>query len=169
MNDPQESVIRTVIASVLEREGGVADVGDGKGITRFGQTPEWLTRWRLPVPQSVDDATMNYRSWLEATNLDALCTEDDLLPDVVIDFAVHAGERVAIAALQRALRVKADGLLGPVTMTALVNADRMHIAACVLADRLDSTFALVTKHPDKYAVYAHGWAARLAAQVRSLA
>lgn len=169
MTDPQESVIRTVIESVLEREGGVADVGDGKGVTSYGQTAGWLSRWRLPVPTSVDDARMNYRSWLEQTDLDALCTEDDALPDVVIDWAVHAGERVAIASLQRALKVPADGVIGPVTLTALVTCDRAHVAATVLAERLSSTMGLVASHPDKYLVFLRGWANRIAAQVRTLA
>jgi lysozyme family protein len=167
VNDPQESVIRTVIGQVLEREGGVADVGDGKGTTRRGQTPGWLAQWRMPIPQSADDAAMNYRSWLEQTDLDALCTEDDALPDAVIDFAIHSGERVAIAALQRALRVTADGVIGPVTMTALVTCDRPHVAAQVVADRLRYLGGLLAD--PRRAIWAKGWLVRVAAQVESLA
>jgi lysozyme family protein len=167
MNDPQESVMRTVIANILEREGGVADVGDGKGVTSYGQTAGWLARWRLPVPHSVDEARMNYRHWLEATDLDALCTEDDSLPDVVADWAIHAGERVAIASLQRALRVTPDGVIGPVTLTALVTCQRPQVAAKVLADRLRQLGALLAD--PKRSVYARGWMARVADQVAVLA
>lgn len=166
---PQESTIRTVIHLVMEEEGGVADVGDGKGLTRYGQTPGWLARWRLPVPESPDEAEMNYRSWLETTGLDELCTEDDALAWAVIDWAVHAGERVAIAALQGAIGVKRDGLIGPITLAALAKTDRAHVAATVVADRLVSTMGLVASHPDQYLRYLRGWTGRLARHVRRLA
>lgn len=167
--DPQESVMRTVIAQILEREGGVADVGDGKGVTRYGQTDQWLKRWRLPIPKSAAEATYNYRSWLEQTNLDALCTEDDSLPDVVIDFAVHASERPAIRALQVALGAKADGVLGPVTMTALAICNRPHVAAAVLAERMRQMGILLADDDPDRRRYAKGWLNRVAAQVEALA
>lgn len=169
MTEPQESVLRTVIHNILEREGGIADVGDGAGITRYGQTPGWLAQWRLPVPQSADDAAMNYRSWIEQTNLDVLCTEDDALPDAVIDWAVNAGERVAIASLQRALGVVADGVIGPKTTAAIARCDRPHIAAHVVANRLVFTMGLVAEHPEKHLKFLRNWTNRLAEQVRSLA
>lgn len=165
--DPQESTIRSVIANVIEREGGRVQNPTEGFITYYGQTPGWLARWRLPVPHSPSEAEFNYRSWLEQTDLDALCTEDDSLPDVVIDFAIHSGERPAIRALQRALNVKPDGILGPVTMTALAVCNRPQVAAAVLADRIRQLGALLA-NPDR-SVYAKGWMNRVAAQVEALA
>ena len=164
-----ESVVRRVIQNVLDREGGIANVGDGEGVTRFGQTAQWLRQWRLPPPNTRDEAAMNYRSWIERVNLDVLCTADDQLPDIVIDFAVHSGERVAIAALQRAIGLKADGVIGPKTMTAVQTADRRHLAHWVIAERLELDNGLITDHPDDFARFARGWARRLGAQIRGLA
>lgn len=169
--DPQELVITAAIKRILAEEGGVADVGDGAGITRWGQTPGWLQQWRLPIPKSQDEAVMNYRSWLEHVGLDALCTVDDALCQVVIDYAVNSGERVAIAAMQKALGngLKTDGALGPKTMTALAICNRPHVAALVLADRLMLDNGLIADHPDKYSRYARNWGYRLARQIRRLA
>jgi len=169
VTDPQEYVIAAIVRRILAEEGGVADVGDGAGLTRWGQTPGWLQQWRLPVPKSEDEAAMNYRSWLEHTNLDALCTTDDVLAQSVIDYAVNSGERVAIAALQRALGVKADGILGPVTMTSLAICNRQKIASLVISDRLILDNGLITDHPDKYAKFGRNWGHRIARQIRRLA
>lgn len=169
MTDPQESVIASVVDRILREEGGVADVGDGAGVTRYGQTAGWLSRWRLPVPQSAQEAAMNYRSWLEQTNLDALCTEDDALTTIVIDFAVNSGERPAIASLQRALGVVADGSIGPVTLTALAVCRRAHVGCAVLADRIELGNGLIHDQPGKFAPFARGWAKRWGRQLRSLA
>jgi len=165
----RDEVASAVIARIFAREGGVADIGDGKGETRWGQTTGWLAQWRFPVPTSKDEAAMNYRSWLDRTNLDALCTVDDVLADVVIDFAVNSGERVAIAALQRALGTARDGVLGPQTEKLLATVNRREAACHVLAKRLELDGRLITDHPHQYAAFARGWLTRIGAQVRALA
>ena len=175
MNDVLDSVVTAVIARLLEREGGIADVGDGAGVTRYGQTATWLAQWHLPTPVSPAAAAMNYRTWLERTELDALCTADDGLPDVVIDFAIHSGDRAAVMSLQRALQldgardVVSDGVIGPVTMTALAVCRRSHVACQVHADRLAAVLALIGHRPDVYVQFAYGWGRRLADVLRRVA
>lgn len=171
VRDPQPLpwVIDSVVRHLLDAEGGVANVGDGEGITRYGQTRSWLERWHLPIPRSRDEAAMNYHSWIEQTNLDVLCTVDDVLPWAVIDFAVNSGERVAIASMQRALGLRADGLIGPKTMTAVIVCQRKQVAAWVLADRLELDGGLIAHHPDQYARFALGWLRRIGQQVKALA
>lgn len=166
---PQESVIAAVVARILSEEGGVV-INPGEGyVTRWGQTPSWLMRWRLLSPATIEDAERNYRVWLALSHLDALCTVDDPLCESVIDFAVHSGERVAITALQRALGVVADGVLGPVTEMALIVCARAHIAAQVVAGRLELIHGLIADRPDRYVTFARGWGRRLARQIRRLA
>lgn len=155
-----------IIAKIISREGGVADVGDGKGVTRWGQTPRWLTDFNLPIPTDATEAAENYAEWLRVTGLEALISRGVLLADVVIDWAVHSGHVTAIKALQGVLGVTADGMIGPQTLTAIGN---LHDTAVrVMALRIEQQGQLISKAPAKYATYAHGWARRNADLLRGL-
>lgn len=158
-----------IVLRVLQREGGVADVGDGKGITRWGQTPGWLKQFNLPIPTNPTEAALNYASWLQQTRLDRLIgdTADDLA-DIVIDFAVHAGHVTAIRMLQSSLGVTVDGVLGPATEAASKQ-DRRAVARRVIAGRMDQMGGLISSQPDKYARFAKGWLRRVGEQVQRLA
>lgn len=169
MTKSKDEVIDAIVKRILEREGDITQNPGEAFVTRWGQTPGWLTRWRLPVPKSRDEAAMNYRSWIEATNLDALCDEDDELPDIVIDYAVHNGEGAAIRTLQTALGVKADGILGPKTEARLASINRRALAHGVIAVRIQVDAGLIQDKPEKYLKFARGWAKRLAEQIVSLA
>lgn len=158
-----------IIRRILEREGGVADVGDGMGITRYGQTPQWLTDWQLPSPATAHDAAANYRVWLERTRLDRLIEDEaDSLADAVIDLAVHSGHVTAIKSLQRAVKVTADGVIGPMTLAA-ARRDRRAAAAAIIAWRCEQHGALIAGNPAQNARYARGWARRMAEHIRRLA
>ena len=158
-----------LIRRILVREGGVADVGDGKGLTRFGQTPGWLTQFNLPIPTNPTEAADNYARWMQATKLDHLIGDmADDLADIVLDFAVHAGHISAIRMLQSSLGVATDGVIGPSTDAALIQQNRSAIAKRVLAGRLDQLGALISQQPDKYARYARGWLRRIGEQVQRL-
>lgn len=161
------AVLDRIVARVIYREGAVADVGDGQGVTRWGQTPAWLLQWQLPVPTTMDDAAANYRAWLARTRLDALCELADALPDVVVDFAVHSGERVAIRALQTAIGAPADGVIGPVTIAALARCNRRQASHDVMATRVAYLGQVLASQPSA-ARYARGWFARVAQQIREL-
>ena len=104
-----------VIERILDDEGGIADVADGHGITRFGQTPIWLADHGLPPPHNRDVAHANYAIWMERTGLLELTQQDGYAGWVITDAAVHFGLSVAIKMLQRALNVSDDGKLGPMT------------------------------------------------------
>jgi lysozyme family protein len=150
-----------LIALVIEREGGVADIGDGKGETRWGQTPGWLAQFDLPVPQTVEDAAKNYAAWLSITGLDAVIgDEPDHAADFLIDFAVHSDHRPAIKVLQRALGLVTDGVIGPKTRAAVERANRRWLAYAILAAENRYQGGLITDNPDKHARWARGWANR---------
>lgn len=157
-----------LIAKVIEREGGVADIGDGAGITRWGQTPGWLAQFTLPVPTTMAEAVANYRTWLVRTKLIAVCDEADSFADAVVDFAVNAGHQTAIKVLQKALRLSADGVIGPETEAAIGRLDRPQAARTMLAGRLRFYGGIITSAPDKHARWAKGWLNRVAAQVEAL-
>lgn len=157
-----------LIRRVLENEGGVADVGDGKGITRWGQTPGWLAQFDLRTPTNATEAAENYGAWLSLTGLARVIGETaDPLAEAVIDFAVHAGHGAAIRALQQALRVKSDGVLGPQTLGVLAQADRRQIAARVIASRYVFLASITVNKPSNLR-YLVGWMHRMATQVERL-
>lgn len=157
-----------VLALVVDAEGGIKDVGDGKGVTRFGQTPAWLQHWGLPTPTTPDQALANYRVWLVRTRLISLCDYPDVLAWAVIDWAVQSGHLVAIRALQRALGVRPDGIIGPETDAAIERCDRRRIAGDVIAANVQFEGRLVEADPKQYSRYAAGWANRNAKQIRAL-
>lgn len=165
----RDEAAAVILARVIAREGGIRDVGDGKGTTRFGQTPDWLHQWGFPAPTTVAEAGANYRTWLVRTRLIGVCDFPDALSDAVIDFAVHAGHPLVIRALQRALGVTADGIIGPETQEAIDQCDRALVARAVLAARIRYFGRLITDAPDRFARYAAGWMNRIAVQVESLA
>jgi lysozyme family protein len=164
-----------VIALVLSWEGGIADVGDGKGVTRWGQTPQWLAQFGFEPPKTRDQAVANYRTWLVRTRLIGLCDYPDTLALAVIDWAVSSGHAEAIRGLQRALGTAVDGIYGPETQDLVDRLDscpgarsRQSVAARVLAARMRFIGRLVTDKPTN-ARFAAGWNDRLADQVERLA
>jgi lysozyme family protein len=163
--DVIEAVITEVVGFEVSPGHEVEDIGDGAGITRWGQTTAWLEEYGLPIPRTTADARANFKLWMERTRLDVLCDRDDGLPRIAIDFAVNVHAKTAIRAIQRAVGTHADGVLGPHTERAVKAADRGQVAASVLAARLQYYGLIITRHPDRHARWAHGWMNRTAAQL----
>ena len=156
-----------VLLRVLDWEGGVADVGDGHGVTRFGQTPGWLQQFGLPAPMTTGEALANYRTWLVKTGILGACDAPDIFAVAVVDWAVHAGHRVAIRGLQLALKEAADGVWGPETQAAVDAADRHALACRLVAARARFTFGLLADPARSQ--WARGWGHRIADQIEALA
>jgi lysozyme family protein len=157
----------SIIARVIAREGGIADGGDGMGITSFGQTSGWLEQFGLTAPHTPDEAAANYQLWLEKTGLLGLCAFDDILADATIDYAVNSGHRVAIRALQIRLGTGSDGVWGPQTQAAVDACNRHAMAAKVIASRVKLYGALITADASR-SQYAHGWMNRVGDQIERL-
>lgn len=160
--------LEALIERLLDREGGVADVGDGKGVTRYGQTPDWLAQFGLPVPTDRVSAGVNYLKWIDLTGLRPILLPGDDLADIVLDVAVMSDHRKAIKALQAALLVSVDGVVGAKTLAALAKANRAQLARNVIAWDMAYQGRLITLDPS-HAKWAAGWAERMAEHVRRLA
>lgn len=162
--------VAELVRRVIEREGGVKDIGDGKGLTRWGQTLGWLSQFNLPAPVNQTEAAENYAEWLRLTRLDAIIGEEpDVASDEVIDFAVHSGHYAAIKALQTALGVTPDGTIGPKTLAALAAVNRSRLAVAVIAAEMKYQGGLITGQPNTYAQWAKGWANRNAEKLIRIA
>ena len=156
---------RAIIADILTAEGGIADVGDGAGVTRYGQTDDWLTMWSLPVPTSAAQAGDNYRSWMARTHLDELSGINLPVAHLVIDSAVNEGLSRAVRSLQGALGVAQDGIIGPQTLTTFAHADPIRIGALVAEARWTHYVQLAVGDPARNLPYLQGWMKRLWPQV----
>lgn len=161
--------VADIVNRVLQREGGIADVGDGKGTTYFGQTKDWLDQFNLPTPKTPTDAAKNYAQWLKVTGLEQVVSVADSLADIVVDIAVMSDHRKGIKALQAALKIQVDGVLGPRTLAALAKIDREQLAREVIAWDMEYQGRLITMDPVQRGRYAAGWSSRMAGHVRSLA
>lgn len=164
---PEVTPLDRLLHTLIAREGGVADVGDGKGITRWGQTAVWLDQFNLPVPKSPDDAIMNYRVWLAKVRLFSLVEVGDNLADILLDIAVMSSAPKAVKALQATLGIPVDGIAGAQVFDAVQRAaSREILAHLVVAWDMEYQGSVITLNPQR-AAYAKGWAVRMAGHVRA--
>jgi lysozyme family protein len=150
------------LAEVLRHEGGWADhPKDPGGATMQGITLLTYSVWMGRV------ATKKELRNIPADHRDAIYCElywdkvrGDELPKGVdlclFDFAVNSGPKRAVAGVQEALAVNADGVLGPVTMGAIQKADPKTLIPWVCEYRL----AFLQRLPI-WDTFGGGWAKRV--------
>jgi lysozyme family protein len=155
------------LAFVLRYEGGyVNHPKDPGGPTMRGITQRTLARYRgreVSVAEvkalTVEEAGAIYRTnyWDEVKG-DVLPIGVDL---AVFDFAVNSGPGRAIRLLQAVLRVKQDGVLGPVTLAAVKKFSATFLIRALCDLRLDFKRRL-----PGWRSFGRGWSARIKALER---
>lgn len=159
----------SVVALILNEERGIADLGDGKGLTIHGQTQEWLDEFGLPTPKNETDAAANYEVWLWQTRIAEVCEIDVGLGHFVADDALHSGLVQAIKDLQRALGgIDVDGIIGPETLGAVARAKPLETGVMLLADRCQEFGDLLASTVVDRRKWSRGWHNRLARQILRL-
>jgi lysozyme family protein len=154
------------IAYVFGEEGGLADHPDDRGgRTLYGITTLTWEDWRdrlgkpgTPVDACTpDDARVIYHRgyWLEC-KCDALPWPVSLC---VFDAAVQHGPEQAAKLLQRALGVRDDGKIGPMTQAAVGGANVAKLVRALIRMRLLNYRAVLIKRPDQR-VFGPGWIGR---------
>ena len=144
---------------LLKHEGGYSDhAADPGGKTRYGIT-EAVAReagYRgdmRELPLDLAKRIYKERYW------DAVRAEE--LPAAVryavFDAAVNSGPRQAARWLQRAVGVRDDGIIGPITLGAVRAADPERLLRRVLAQRLRFMTGL-----SNWPAFGRGWARRIA-------
>jgi lysozyme family protein len=159
--------IDQIIQSVLDEEGGIKDVGDGKGLTRYGQTPQWLSDNGFKKPESRDEAGINYAVWMGRTKLMRVCERDWYVGWLVTDFGVHGGEHASARILQKALGVVVDGLIGPKTLGA-IPIDSTKFRRKLLAAFNSEYYRLLGSDKVDRRQWANGWGNRIARKIEAL-
>jgi lysozyme family protein len=162
---------------VFAHEGGYADhPRDPGGATNFGITHKTLARWRRVSPwwklpkaevQKLprEEAGRIYRSayWTPVHGSELPAGLDLAL----FDYAVNSGPVRAVKALQAALKVKADGVVGPLTLDAL----KARVAAAgvtgLIVALCDGRIGFLQRLAT-FAVFGKGWTRRVA-EIRAAA
>jgi len=159
-----ETCVSFVLGPTIEG-GLVDDPRDPGGRTNMGVTQRRLDSARishpdLGLPHKVDDLTRDqvvtiYRvcewAWIQGSRLPSP------LALLMFDSAINQGATKAVEFLQSALRVKRDGVLGPITIAAARNADIK--ALCLeYASQRGLHYATLDKLDD---IYGLGWMRRL--------
>ena len=120
---------------VLHHEGGyVNHPGDPGGETIYGiSRRSHPDVWAKGRPTLEDAKQIYHRDYWLPIKADAMPFPVALM---VFDAAVNAGNRRAAILLQRALRVTADGSIGPVTLAAANRADTRTLVNHIAAERI---------------------------------
>jgi len=163
-----------IIDRLIDREGGFNDdPDDAGGATKMGITGRTLRRWRRETGGHVpklgaetreavrtlgrEEVRVIYRKlYLERWRVDRIL--DDGLREHLLDCVVLYGPK-AIRWMQRFLDVKADAVIGPITLNAITRRRPAAVSRELLKARLMHTARRVRKKPDQ-AKFLPGWTAR---------
>lgn len=146
-------------AVVIGHEGDLSDdPRDPGGLTRYGiskRAHPTVDVRNLTLAQAKQIYLERY--WLPL--------HADAMPEAVavqvFDAAVNHGIKPAVRMMQRALGVTVDGVIGPVTLNAMVAVDDARFAARFAAERL-MFYADLSSWP----AFGRGWVRRVASNLR---
>lgn len=157
-NRSYSDTFKQCLETVLENEGGFVNHSlDPGGATNMGITKKTYEQWvgrEVSIQEirnlKVEDVIPIYydRYWKPS--------KANEMPNGInlnhFDFAVNAGTHQAAISLQRVLRVKVDGIIGPVTLQAVSEANQKRLIDQYTEERLRFYKSL-----DSYAVFGLGW------------
>lgn len=142
-------------ANVIGNEGGyVNDPNDPGGETKFGISKRAYPNTDIANLTIGDAKALYLRDYWLPLNA------DDLPEGVAVelfDMAVNMGVKTAIKVLQKALGTEPDGIIGPQTRAAIMNADQAKLLRRLYAHRLITYTSMSLWH-----LYGAGWTNRVA-------
>lgn len=147
-----EQAVAFVLADRIEG-GYVNDPRDPGGETNFGISKRAYPGENIRELTRAGAISIYHRDYWQACACDAL---PPALGVATFDCAVNQGTGVAVRLLQTALRVKADGIVGPRTLAAAQAADVFEVLMDLLSWRL-RRYAFTANA----SVYMRGWSKRV--------
>ncbi len=150
---------------VMQYEGGYVnhpnDPGGEtyKGISRRAH-PNW-EGWKYidrkkPVPEFLVLSLYHDFYWRPMR-----CEEMPVpVGEYLFDFGVNAGIRQAIITIQSAVGVATDGIIGPITLSAIRRKDPYLLMLELLARRIDFYLAITMRNRKQFEVFFLGWIRR---------
>ena len=150
---------------VMKYEGGYVnhpnDPGGEtyKGISRRSH-PNW-EGWKLIDQKKVVPDDLVRRFYYDKFWKPLRCEEMPApVGEYLFDFAVNAGIRQAVITIQSAVSVTTDGILGPITMGAIIRSDVQILMYKLLARRIDFYVTITTQRRRQFEVFFLGWIRR---------
>ncbi|HEU4600511.1 MAG TPA: glycosyl hydrolase 108 family protein [Steroidobacteraceae bacterium] len=139
---------------VIGHEGGlVDDPRDAGGLTKYG-----ISQRQYPG-EDIRNLTLERAKELYRRDYWARVRGDELpFPAALalFDYAVNSGVETAIRGAQKALNLKVDGILGPITFAAIDNAEPEDFVSALQAERL-----LYLARLTSWDTFGRGWARRI--------
>lgn len=169
------SDFKQALSKTLPHEGGYANVtGDAGGETYQGISRVNWPNWRgwgiidkvkpLKYNQAIKDKHLNdlvevfyYEHFWKPIQGDKI--QSQAIANFLFDFFVNSGFH-AIKAIQRAVKAKDDGVMGPQTVAAINTTDPVDLLTLLKAQRLKFYKDIVTRKPDQVKFLA-GWQKRV--------
>lgn len=161
---------------VLEEEGGKsANTNDRGGRTNRGITQMTYDQWRQENGLPLNDVfnitdqeveTIYRQKYWDACKCDEMPAPVDM---VMFDTSVQHGPREAAEMLQEALGVRADGIIGPLTIQQMAREygtsggrSPKELAADIIIERVNFYRHLIAVDPSQK-IFEEGWGRRIAA------
>lgn len=161
-----------VVPFIHEKEGGfVNDPHDAGGATNMGVTLETFTHYcqskGLPRPSVQQLRNLSEVQWQDIMRTrywdviqgDRISSQSVAL--ALMDWAVHSGPRTPIKKVQAILGVKADGIVGPVTLSAINSYSPLPLFGQIQLARRKFLGSLVVSRPAN-SKFLEGWLNRVA-------
>lgn len=145
-----------LIARVIAREGGATitrDPDDPGGTTKYGISQRAYPHLDVAALTYEQAAAIYEQDYWTNPGIAKLGVERG---EVVFDFGVNSGPGQAIRSMQRALRVTADGRLGPKTLAAACALPIKEFKIRVTLERLLFFLSTILARPTSLK-YARGW------------
>lgn len=162
-----QQVVQGWLRRIVGHEGGLSldpkDRGNWTG-RAMGSGQLKGTKWGISAASypdldiqalTIDDAEGIYRrDFLDIIKADRY---EDGVAFQLLDFAVNSGPQAALRAIQQAINVKVDGIIGPVTLKALDGYTEAQLIMLLLSERLRYMSNAVT-----WNIHGRGWVRRIA-------
>ena len=168
MADEIPSQIRDILEETLDKEGWPAYTDhpqDRGGPTKGGVTLRTLDSWRgrrctrkeLERLTKKEAIEILRRRYIDVQGIHKL--SDLEIQAQVVDDAIHSGPVLAVKDLQRAIDVKDDGIIGPITFERIVNLGDEESSKRLAVERTIRLTRIVAKDSSQL-VWLVGWVTR---------
>lgn len=163
--------VNKLVPHILKWEGGfVNDPDDLGGATNKGVTFKTYKLYRnrkgLPIPSVGDLKRLSndeFTDILKTMFWDA-CRADSIqsqsVANAIVDWAWHSGTTTAAKEIQRVLEVKADGIIGNITLSAINSQSPLPLFGKIKAARVKYIERICKSRPENQKYY-RGWMNRI--------
>ena len=147
MPTSNNDVDNKIIAGIVAREGGFVNDPQDKG----GRTFEGISEksnpdaWKNGQPSEAQVRQIYQQRYVSGPGFDNIT--DTQLRTQLVDYGVLSGPMIAIQKLQGILKIPLDGVLGPVTLSALATVHPEDVNNLLVAARVKMIGQIVVKNP----------------------